>query len=163
MAATVSETSYGRVATFGGNVTAIQVTIGGNGATYAAASGGLPIDLTQAISGGVALGSGAAQFSQPYLNPGDVVGFVPLGPSTNGFLPTGLVVGTATYGPAAYPFNGGSQNAIHPVNQLLTCPATIKLLGSGAAANGAFGQVADGVNNDSFTGLLYIARGGTNA
>lgn len=165
MAATESTSPYGRIATYGGDVTAILVTIGGNGAAYATASGGLPIDLTGILAGGVALSSGAAPFSQTYINPADVVGIVPLGLSTNGYLPTGFVMGTATYAAATYPFTGGSINAIHPVQQLATAPATVRLIGIGAAAtnHAAFGEVADGANNDSFSALLLIARGGTNA
>lgn len=165
MAATLSESPFGRIATMGGDVTAIVVTIGGNGSTYTSASGGLPIDLVSIIAGGVAIGSGAAQFSQPYLNPSDVVCLVPVGLSTNGYLPGGYALGTPTYVAASYPFTGGSINAIHPVQQLGTCPATIRLYGIGAAAtnHAAFGEVADGANTDSFVALLFIARGGTNA
>lgn len=165
MAATESFTAYGRVAIMAGDVTAIPVTIGGNGVAYSSAAGGLPIDLATVLAGGVALASGAAQFSQTYINPLDVIGIVPLGSSTTGFLPTGLVMGTATFGPAAYPFSGGSQNAIHPVNQLLTAPATVRLVGIGAAAtnHAPFGEIADGATTEAFTALLLIARGGTNA
>lgn len=165
MAAILTDAPFGRIATMGGDVTAILVTISGNGSTYTTASGGLPIDLVAIIAGGVAIGSGAAQFSAPYLNPADVVGIVPLGLSTNGFLPGGFILGTPTYAAAAYPFRGGDINAIHPVQQLATCPATVRLYGIGAAnaPGSALGEVANGANTDSFTALLYIARGGTNA
>lgn len=165
MAALEQISAYGQIAPYGGDVTAILVTISGNGATYATASGGLPVDLVALIAGGVQIGSGATPFSQPYLNPNNVVGFVPLGLSTNGYLPGSLVVGVATYTAATYPFTGGSINAVHPVQQLATAPATIRLVGIGAAAtnHAAFGEVADGANTDSFTGLLLIARGGTAA
>lgn len=165
MAALNTVSTYGMVATNGGDVTAIVVTINANGATYSAASGGLPIDLTNIISGGVQIGSGAAPFSQPYLNPANVVAISAIGLTTNGFLPGGFVLGTPTYAAATYPFTGGSVNAIHPVQQLATCPATVRLYGIGAAVtnHAAFGEVADGVVNDTFTALLLIARGGTNA
>jgi len=150
MAATQSVASFGRIAVLG-NVSAVLVTINGNGASYATASGGLPFDLTTIL-----------QQAQPNnadpIHPSDVVGFIPLGLSTNGYLPTGIAFGTPTY--TTLP--GAS---VRVPQTLATFPATIRLGGIGAsAANHAAlnGEVADGANNDSFTGLLIIARGGTN-
>lgn len=165
MAATEVVTGYGRIATYGGDVTAIPVTFGGNGASYATASGGLPVDLVAVLTGGTQIGGGAGPFSMPYINPNDVVGIQPLGLSTNGYIPFSLVVGIPTYTAASYPFTGGSINAVHPVQQLATCPATIRLIGIGAAVtnHAAFGEVADGANTDTFTCLVLIARGGTAA
>ena len=150
MAATQTVASFGRIAVLG-NVAAVIVTISGNSASYATASGGLPIDLTAVLSQ-------ISPFSAP-INPADVVAFVPIGLSTNGFLPGGLVLGTATYTTIA----GYAQ--VRVPQTLATFPATIRLNGVGASAanHAALGEVADGANTDSFTGLLLIARGGTNA
>ena len=141
--------TFGRIAVLG-NVAAVLVTINGSGANYASASGGLPIDLVGVLSQ-------ASPFSAP-INPADVVGLIPLGLSTNGFLPGGFVAGQPTY--STLP--GGS--VINPAKQLTSFPATIRLNGIGAASanHSALGEVADGANSDSFSALLLIARGGTN-
>jgi hypothetical protein len=148
MAATESVATFGRITPLG-NVAAVLVTIGGNGASYATASGGLPIDLTTVLAQ-------ASPFSAP-INPADVVGLVPIGLSTNGFLPGGFVAGTPTY-------TTGTLATVRAPQTLATFPATVRLYGIGSAAtnHAALGEVADGANTDSFTALLLIARGGTN-
>jgi hypothetical protein len=148
MAATETVATFGRIAVLG-ELTAVLVTIGGNSASYATASGGLPIDLTSVLQQ-------SSPFSAP-INPADVVAVLPIGLSTNGFLPGGLVLGTPTFTtlPGA---------TVRPPQVLATFPATVRLYGIGAAstAHAALGEVADGANTDSFTALLLIARGGTN-
>jgi hypothetical protein len=148
MAATQTVASFGRIAVFG-NLSAVLVTINGNGASYATASGGLPIDLTAVLNQ-------ASPFSAP-INPTDVVAFVPIGLSANGYLPGGFVAGSPTY-------TTGSGATVRAPQTLATFPATVRLNGIGAAAtnHAALGEVADGANSDSFTALLLIARGGTN-
>jgi hypothetical protein len=96
----------------------------------------------------------AAPFSQPYLNPNDVVCALPVGISTNSYTAGAVKMGTPTYGPAGYPFAGGNSMGA-PAQQLLTAPAWIRLQKGGV-------EVADGANTDTFTILLVIARGGTN-
>lgn len=165
MAATSTIGNYGRIAVMG-NVSAILCTYNANSAVYAAASGGLPIDLTGPLT------QGQQNNDQTYINPGDVVGIIPLGLSTNGFLPTGLVVGTPTYtaqvgsgyGSAAGLPPAGSSQGSDTDNTLTTCPATIRLVGIGAAVtnHSALGEVADGANTDVFTFILLVARGGVN-
>jgi hypothetical protein len=148
MAATETVATFGRIATLG-NLAAVLVTINGNGAAYSSAAGGLPIDLTTVLQQ-------AQPFSAP-INPADVVGFVPMGLSTNGFLPGGFIAGVPTYTnlPGA---------SVRVPQVLATFPATVRLNGIGAAVtnHAALGEVADGANTDSFTALLLIARGGTN-
>lgn len=148
MAATQTVASFGRIAVLG-NVAAVLVTINGNSASYASASGGLPIDLTSVLQQ-------ASPFSAP-INPADVVGAQAIGLSTNGFLPGTLTLGTPTYTnlPGA---------TVRQPQVLATFPAWIRLIGIGAAAtnHAGLGEVADGANTDSFAFLLLIARGGTN-
>lgn len=144
-------TNFGRIAVYG-NVSVILCTITATATVYATASGGLPIDLTAPLTTG-------APSSQPYLNPGDVVGIIPIGTAVGGtaahFLPGDLAVGTPTYVQATYPFAGGSINAIHPDQMLATCPATIRLW------NGAT-ELGEGAVTTVVSFLLVVARGGTN-
>lgn len=153
MAVIESVVTFGRISVFG-NVSVILFTVNGNGVTYTSASGGLAIDLAAPLTQG-------APFSQPYLNPADIIGVIPNagGLSAGGYYADSLIVGTPTYtNPATYPFGGGSSSNVRPDLQLATCPATIRLH---LATTGA--QVADGANSD--TGIvvaLIVARGGTN-
>jgi hypothetical protein len=143
MPATESVATFGRIAVLG-NVSAVLVTINGGGAAYATASGGLPFDLTSVLQQ-------ASPFSAP-INPADVVAFIPLGLSTGGYVPGAFVAGTPTY-------TAGSGSTVRPPQTLATFPATIRLYG---AVGSGHAEVGDGANSDSFTGLLLIARGGTN-
>src|ERR1700761_7592498 len=108
MATIQTVANFGRIAVFG-DVSVIICSINGNGATYATASGGLPIDLTAPLTQG-------APFSQPYLNPADVVGLMQIAvPSSANYYPAALVLGTPTYtNPAPYPFAGGSSSNVRP-------------------------------------------------
>jgi hypothetical protein len=137
---------FGRIAVFA-NLSGVLVTIAGSSAVYATAAGGLPIDLASVLIQ-------AAPFSQTYLNPADVVGFIALGNSTNAYVPGTLKMGTPTYGPATYPFGGGP-TSVRPAQQLLTAPAWVRLTKGGT-------EMTDGANTDTFTALLLIARGGSN-
>lgn len=139
--------AFGRIAVFA-DLSAVLVTISGGGVVYSTAAGGLPIDLAGVLQL-------AAPFSQPYLNPADVVGFIAVGTSTAGYAPGSIKMGTPTYVPAAYPFAGGASNSLRPALQLASAPAWVRLQKGGTEA-------ADGANNETFTALLLIARGGTN-
>lgn len=149
MAATTSTVSnFGRIAVTGTPAN-IPLTIVASATTYTSASGGLPIDLTVALTQG-------APFSMEYINPGDVVAIISVNASATGkYLATALVVGTPTYAAATYPFGGGSINAIHPAQKLATCPATIRLYNGTA-------EFADGPCSETITVELVIARGGQN-
>lgn len=157
-AATTSIATSGRTAVYA-DVSAVLVTITATATAYATATGGLPIDLAGVLNDL----AGAAPFSQPYINPADVVCLIPigtaLGAQANHFLPADLVVNVAgaTYtNPANWPFAGGSATSIQPDKQLLTCPATFRLW------NGATEQ-ADANVTTVVSFLLYVARGGTNS
>lgn len=153
MAAAVDTiTNFGRIAVYG-NVSVILCTITTTATVYATASGGLPIDLTAPLTQ-------AAPFSQPYLNPADVVALIPIGAAVGGtaagFTPGNLAVGTATYtNPATYPFGGGASSNVRPDLQLATCPATIRLW------NGST-ELGEGATTTVVSFLLIVARGGTN-
>lgn len=139
--------SFGRIAVLG-DVAVVIAKVVATGTTYATASGGLAVDLTDILKQ-------ASPFSAP-IHPDDVVGVLAMGLSTNGFLPIGLTKGVPTYTPLP---GGGT---LRPNQTMATFPAFIKLLGTGASANAAFGQVADGSITDTFTVAIVIARGGTN-
>lgn len=147
----------------------IPVTFTLSTTAYATATGGVAVDLT------VALTSGGQPFSLPYINPSDVLFLIPIGLSTNKFLPGALAVGAPTYtNPAAYPFAGGAASnyppagtsqlgpQVRPALQLAICPATIRLFGTGAGNAAAFAEIADGNLTDTFTVMLAIARNGAN-
>lgn len=141
--------SFGRIAQLG-MVATVRATIVANATPYAAASGGLAVDLTDILKA-------AQPFSAP-IHPDDVVGVIPASVSTSGYLPIGLKKGTPTF----TQLPGGS--AARPAQTMATFPAFIRLVGIGAAAtNGAaLGQVADGNITDTIDVLFMIARGGTN-
>lgn len=153
-ASTLSVGTEGRIAVFG-DISGILVTVTATATQYTITTG-LPIDLAGVLNDL----AGGAPFSQPYLNPKDVVCLIPIGTAVGGaaagFLPGNLVVGTPTYtNPAVWPFAGGTAGSIQPSQQLLTCPATFLLWnGSTELATAAITTVV------SF--LLIVARGGTN-
>ena len=147
----------------------LPVTFTLSATAYATATGGVAVDLAAALT------SGGQPFSLPYFNPSDVLFLLPVGLSTNKFLPGALVVGAPTYtNPAAYPFAGGAASnyppagtsqlgpQVRPALQLATCPATIRLYGTGAGNAAAFAEIADGNLTDTFTVILVIARNGSN-
>lgn len=148
----------------------IPVTFVFTATVYSSAGGGIPIDLVTALQ------SGAQPFSMPYINPLDVVGVLYSGqPSTNGFIPGNLVIGTVTYvNPAAYPFAGAAASnyppagtsslgpQVRPDLQLATCPATFRLYGTGSANHAGLGEVADGAVTDTITVWLAVLRNGPN-
>lgn len=154
-AATTGIGTEGRIAVFG-DLAGIIVTITASSTTYATATGGLPFDLTGVLNDL----AGGAPFSQPYINPADVIGCFALQATATGkYWATALVVNpaNATYtNPAGWPFAGGTAGSIQPSQQLLTCPATIRLY------NGTT-EFADGACSEVITIMLLIARGGTNA
>lgn len=163
MSATITANIFGRVALIADEPNLIYVCINANGASYATASGGLPIDLTAALAIG-------QPNDQAYINPSDVVGFVPTGPSVGGFMPGNFVLGTPTFNPTVGSGFGsaaglppaGTQQGFLTQQTLATCPATIRLYGTGSANHAALGEVADGENTDVFYGFLVIATGGVN-
>jgi hypothetical protein len=148
----------------------IPVTFVFSATVYATASGGIPVDLT------VALTSGAQPFSLAFINPLDVVGVMAGGGlSTNGFFPASLVIGSPTYtNPAVYPFAGAAQSNYPPGGtsqlgpqvradvQLLTCPATFRLFGTGAGNALNFAEIANGAVTDTITVWLVVLRNGQN-
>jgi hypothetical protein len=141
--------NFGRIAVHG-NVSVIPISVTASATAYATATGGLPVDLTTVLQQ-------AAPYSMDFLNPGDIVGVYAVGPSTNGFLPGPLVLGTPTYTTKAL---ATSQNANNKV--LATCPATLRLYGSGSGARAALQEIADGAITDTITFHLIVARGGQN-
>jgi hypothetical protein len=143
-------TNFGRIAGPHGNVSVIPFIITATATAYATASGGLPVDLTSVLQQ-------AAPWEMDFLNPGDIVGVYSVGPSTGGFLPGPLILGTPTY--TAKPL-ASAQNANNKV--LATCPATIRLYGSGSGARAALQEIADGNVTDTITCHLVVARGGQN-
>lgn len=141
--------SFGRIAVLG-NVSVIPVVISAVATAYATASGGLPIDLTSVLQQ-------AAPPSLDNLNPGDIVGVYAVGTSTGGFLPGSFVLGTPTFTAKPLASQQGSGNKV-----LATCPATIRLYGSGSGARAALQEITDGNVTDTITLHLVIARGGEN-
>lgn len=155
-ASTISVGTEGRIAVFG-DISGILVTVTATATPYATASGGMPIDLTGVLNDL----AGGAPFSQPYLNPKDVVCLIPIATAVGGaaahFLPADLAVGTPTFtNPAVWPFAGGVAGSIQPSQQLLTCPATFRLW------NGTT-ELADANITTVVSFLLIVARGGTNS
>lgn len=141
-------------------LSAISVTINGNGATYATASGGLPIDLAAVLN------NAQPNDSENIIQPADILGIIPA-MSTNKFLAMNLVIGTPAQLTAVGSGYGSAPGlpppmTVRPDYIWATVPATIRLFGTGAANNAAFGEFADGANTDSVTFDLLYARGGSN-
>lgn len=132
MAATISVVG-GRVGNFN-DLSAVKVSIDANGVSYATSLGGLALDLYTALS----------QVRQQPVNGNDVVGILPLGMSSGGYLPTGLTLGTVTSS---------------------SVPVYVRLVGIGASATAAgdpLGEAADGANTQTFTALILVNKGGSN-
>jgi hypothetical protein len=142
--------NFGRIAVFG-NVSVIKTSISASATQYTSASGGLPIDLTTVLQQ-------AGPFSLDTLNPGDIVDIYAPGLSANGFLPGGFQLGTPTY--TTKPLASAQNTNNNRV--LATCPATIRLFGTGSANHAAFGEIADGAVTDTIPIHLVVARGGEN-
>lgn len=161
MAATVTFTNLGRNSVIT-TLAAIAVTVSGNGATYATASGGLPFDLAAILN------NAQNNDSELIIQPADILGIVPIGLSTNGFLPLGLNLPGPNTQLTAVGSGYGSAPGLPPPMTVrpdyiwLTVPATIRLVGTGSANHAALAEVADGANTDSVTFLLLYARGGAN-
>lgn len=161
MAATLQLNTIGRGPGVLSVLSAISVTIAGNGAAYATAAGGLPIDLLailQAASAGIIPSGQAPNYTQT-INVADIVGVTFIQLSTNGYIPAALGNILPTYSNVPWQYDNGPDAT---PGILLTCPATIRLYGSGNANGAALQEVADGANNDTFTVLLLINRGGAN-
>lgn len=142
--------NYGRIAGPNGGVTVIPITITATATAYATATGGLPVDLTSVLQI-------AAPWELDSINPGDIVAIYPVGLSTSGYLPGNIVLGTPTYTTKPLATSQNQNNRV-----LATCPVTIRLYGSGAAARAALQEIADGNVTDTITLHLAIARGGQN-
>ncbi len=155
MAALVSSpVTFGRIAVLA-NPSILICTVDANGATYATATGGLPIDLATLLAS-------AGVNDMPYINPGDVTNLIiPTASATGHYLTALLVIGTPTYTAAVGSGYGSAAGvpapmSVQPDNTLTTCPATIRLY------NGTT-EFADGACTQTFTIGLLIARGGVNA
>ena len=131
MAATVAVNTVGRIATMA-TLSAIKVTIDANSVSYTTTQGGLAIDLFTALNN-------AGPFNAA-PNGNDIIGCLPLGRSSGGFIPWSLAVGTITS---------------------TTIPCTLKLIGGATAATGLT-EIADGACTQTFAMLVLVARGGTN-
>lgn len=143
------------------NMSTILVTVTATATVYASASGGLPVDLTTMLQTAAPSGWDGPQGIQA-LNPGDIVGVLPKGFSTNGFLPIDITVGTATY---TTPPGMSTTDATAVPGFLATCPAWIRLMGIGASSanHAGFGEIADGAVTDTFTFFLVVNRNGSNS
>lgn len=160
-AATTQVVTQGRGPGVFPNMSTILVTVVATATTYTAASGGLPIDLTTVLQTAAPSGWDGPQGVQA-LNPLDIVGVLPLGVSTSGFLPVGFTLGTPTY---TTPPGQSTNDATAVSGFLATCPAWIMLMAIGAANtnHAAFGQAADGSTTDTFTFFLVVNRNGANS
>jgi endonuclease YncB( thermonuclease family) len=128
--ATVSVTS-GRVASFL-DLSAVLITVTYDATAYATATGGLPFDLYSTLQA-------VSPFSAD-IDYRDIIGFLPLGTTTEKFVVAGntFAVGTVTD---------------------TTIPCTIRLYGTGSGEKAAFTEVDNAALTGSFKGLLLIARG----
>jgi hypothetical protein len=164
--ATIVVNSFGRSNVAMNTVDVLVVTVTAVATTYATATDGLPIDLTTSLQIAAPAGNDAPNYTQA-RNPNDVVGGFGIQMSTNGFLPNNLQIGTASIGPSGPPTYTAvpwetSTNAAAVPGILATCPATIRLWGTGNGNGLHFAEVADGSITDTFTFLLVIARSGAN-
>jgi hypothetical protein len=140
------------------NLSAISINLTLTATVYSSAGGGIPFDLTSALQQAASgeLSGGAAGTA---LNPADIVGIIPVGLSTAGFVPASLVVGTATF---TTPSGMSAGNASATPGILATCPCTMRLWGTGAANAAHLAEIADGAVTDTVTFLLLINRSGAN-
>jgi hypothetical protein len=117
----------------------------------------LPIDLAPILQQAAPAGWIGPAGTQA-INPADVVDIIPAF-TTGKFLANKLVVGTPIY---ATPPGMSSNDASAVPGFLVTCPATIRLYATGAGANAAFGEIADGAVTDTVTFILLVQRNGAN-
>lgn len=160
MAANVTYSNAGRLTVIA-NIAGILVTVATNGATYATASGGMPIDLAAILN------NANPNDSENLIQPADLIGIQSIGNSTGGFMPGNLALGTPTQLTAVGSGFGSAAGlpppmTVRPDYIWATVPATIRLWGTGSANHGAMGEVADGAVTDTVTFLLLYARGGSN-
>jgi hypothetical protein len=159
MAATITSAAFGRISGLT-SLAFVPITIAGNGATYATATGGLPIDLAAFLKT-------SASTNDLDINPYDIVGIFSPQLSTNGFLLSSFVLGAPTY-QTQQPFGTQTSPAlpalasVQAAQELATCPCTVRIIATGAADKGAFHEFADGANSDTFVAMLLVARGGNN-
>ncbi len=158
MAAVLTIGTIGRGIQFS-NLSGILVTVATSGATYATATGGMPIDLVGILQQATPAGNVAPNYIQA-LNPADVVGILPIGLSTNGFVPGNLVMGTAV---DTTPPGMSSGNATASPGILTSAPATFRLWGTGNGNALHLAEVADGAVTDTVTFLLLVNRNGANS
>lgn len=154
------------------DVSVVPVTFTFSATTYTNGTG-IAVDLAAALLV-------AAPFSQPNINPADVLWMFPALTTTNAYVAANLVVGAAsgdTYvNPALYPFAGGAASnytpggsdlgpQVRPVIQLANpgAPATIRLYGTGSAQYAGLSEIATGTVTDTLECLIVIARNGPNS
>ncbi len=140
------------------NLSGILVTVTATATVYATATGGLPIDLTGILQQATPAGDNAPNYIQA-INPADVVGVMAIALSTNGFIPASLVVGTPTY--TAVPWMTSTNESGVP-GILATCPATLRLWGTGNGNALHLAEVGDGAITDAVTFILLVNRNGAN-
>lgn len=157
-AATLQLNNMGRGPNAWENLAGVSVTITATATVYAAASGGLPIDLVGVLQQAAPAGFDAPNYIQA-INPADIIGVTFTQLSTNGYMPASLVVGTPVY--SNVPWQSDNGPAATP-GIMTSCPATIRLMGTGAGSGQGMGQVADGAVTDTITLILLINRNGAN-
>ncbi len=141
------------------NMSTIEVTVVAVATVYASASGGLPVDLTGVLRTGAPAGWDGPAGIQA-LNPSDIVGVLYKGLSTNGYIAVDVTVGTPTY---TTPPGQSTNDATANPGFLATCPAWIRLAGTGSANHAGFGEPSDGAVTETFTMLLIVNRNGANS
>jgi hypothetical protein len=124
-----------------GNVSVIPVIITATATAYATASGGLPVDLTSVLQQAAPVRTGLPESGRHRRR------VLRLVLPTNGFMPGPLVLGTPTFTRRRLSLLPRTPN-----NKVLaTCPATIRLYGSGSGARAALQEIADGNVTDTIT------------
>ncbi len=156
-AASLSVGTVGRGIQFG-NLSGILVNVVATATVYATATGGLPIDLTGILQSAAPASGIAPNYTQA-LHPSDVIGLIPIGIGT-GFIAASLTVGTPTY--TAVP-GMTSTNASGVPGILATCPATIRMWGTGNANAAHLAEIADGAVTETFSFIMLVARNGANS
>lgn len=161
-AATLQIITQGRGPGVFPNMSAIEVTVTAVATVYAAASGGLPVDLVTIMQQAAPSGWNGPAGIQA-LHPADIVGAItPMGVSTNGFLATLFTLGTPVW--TTPPPGLSTTDSTAAPGFLTSCPGWIRLTGIGASSSNhaGFGEAADGAVTETFTFLLYVNRNGAN-
>jgi len=135
-------------------ISAISVTVAGNGATYTTATGGLPFDLATVLN------TAQPNDSEDIIQPADIIGIMSIGASTNGYQPGNLAIGTATQNTAVGSGYGSASGLPAPMTvrsdyTWATVPCTLRLWNGDT-------EFGNGANSDTVTFLLLYARGGAN-